>query len=304
MPRSGTTLVSTILSRHSQISIAPETHFIAHDWRINQHINLNKDRELYKFWQAFVSGKWFKDLQLKEDELYASLVKQKPRSFQVIFCKILKEYAAKHEKSRWGEKTPGHYHHIDTLLEWYPNANIIFVVRDPRAVVASLLQTPWSNKYTSFHVLRWKACFQIMKSWSADKRVRVLKYEDLVTSPEKTVRQLFEYLDEPFEERALVNESAVFALTRDDWGNRHLKSAQSEISESSLNGWQSKLTSYQQDVVEMVNLQEMKEMGYEPQKNIFSLMTKIRSKLERVISRLHLGLARRFAIKNQGINKI
>ena len=45
-------------------------------------------------------------------------------------------------KERWGDKTPGHEIYLDRIFDIYPEAKILFMIRDPRAVSASLKKYP------------------------------------------------------------------------------------------------------------------------------------------------------------------
>lgn len=91
-------------------------------------------------WNDYSASKSFESLGLDNAVLRNNLPAGGERTLVAIFASILQTYAEAHGKARCGEKTPRHYLYIDTLLEWFPRATVVFVVRDPRAVAASLLR--------------------------------------------------------------------------------------------------------------------------------------------------------------------
>ena len=54
----------------------------------------------------------------------------------------------------WCDDTPSNALHADFLLELYPNAKIVHMVRDPRDVLASFLEQPWVSPDIGRTVLR------------------------------------------------------------------------------------------------------------------------------------------------------
>ena len=164
VPRSGTTLLRMMLNSHSRIAIAPETHFFRLFWA-NRHKygDLNKDNNFQKLWNDLTKCKYFGDLKLKNvQKIYEDLFNGK-RSYKAIFTKLIKEYAKQHNKTRWGEKTPGHLEYIKTILSFYPHAKMIHIIRDPRDVALSLKKVPWGSNDV-FPIARfWKRYINIPK---------------------------------------------------------------------------------------------------------------------------------------------
>ena len=146
VPRSGTTLVSSVLSKHSSIHISPETHYLAHDWRTNRHLNLSNRRDRSDFIDGLISGRRFRSLNIPADKLRERFIEDDSANFRSIFDYLMSFQAREAGKPISGEKTPGHYEHIGDLLSWYPAGRVIFVLRDPRAVVASVIDDPiWKS---------------------------------------------------------------------------------------------------------------------------------------------------------------
>lgn len=136
-------------------------------------------------------------------------------------------------KSIRGEKTPAHIFFVPELLEWYPNARIIHTFRDPRAIFASRRKKAGRDKLPFFNSLLRKlglifellSSLHVMVNWNRVTRLHekyqkqfpsrytLLRYEDLITTPEQTLRELCAFLQIEYKETMLqqvvVNSSFV-----------------------------------------------------------------------------------------------
>ncbi|HJQ73408.1 MAG TPA: sulfotransferase, partial [Gaiellaceae bacterium] len=126
--------------------------------------------------------------------------------------------ARRHGRERWGEKTPRHVYRIDELLEAFPEAKVVCLVRDPRAVVASYrdwhgaaerrgvaerpeLAADRLRTRRSFNVvlisLLWRgvvrASHEALRRHGPE-RVRIQRFEGLGERPEAEVRELCAWL--------------------------------------------------------------------------------------------------------------
>ncbi|GAG91385.1 unnamed protein product, partial [marine sediment metagenome] len=92
------------------------------------------------------------------------------------------------------------------ILREFPQANVIYLVRDPRAVCAS--KNIHAEKYPWLFLARqWRKLATIgwylkhRPEWS--HRVLILRYEDLIQEPEKVVRGISDFLGLPFSKTLL-----------------------------------------------------------------------------------------------------
>ena len=105
------------------------------------------------------------------------------------------------------DKTPRYSVILPELLEAFPKAHFIFLIRNPLAVLGSMWNT-W-RKDTPFELYRHKedlvdAPAKILQGIEdlGDQAI-VLKYEDLVLSPEKEVKRICDYIGIEYDSRAL-----------------------------------------------------------------------------------------------------
>ena len=175
---SGTTLLRLILDSHPNIAVPQETGF-ARALMSQQQI---------PFWG--LGGSWWRKLGYTDDTF-----RQHLRGFyETMFL----HYAAEHGKQRWGEKTPFHLWHIKRLQEVFPDAVFVGLARHPGGNIRSL-QTRFD--YSVQHGIdHWTSANPEMLQQAAalGERFALCRYEDLVLQPEATMRELLEWLGEPW----------------------------------------------------------------------------------------------------------
>jgi hypothetical protein len=128
-------------------------------------------------------------------------------------------YAEFYGKKIIGEKTPIHIRHVKKLYNWFPNGRIIHLLRDPRAVYVSEkrrrinkpISTPYKQlKYSTFlfkvfiliqTTVLWNESYR--KSIKYKKKYQnkylVLKFEDLISQPEKSIMKVCKFIGIQFE---------------------------------------------------------------------------------------------------------
>ena len=100
------------------------------------------------------------------------------------------------------------HRHFDRLLRIWPEAKFIHMVRDGRDVARSRIGMGWAgNAWTG--VRSWMECEnlwdQVQARVPAGRRVEI-RYEDLVTTPERSLQAICELLGTEFDDRMLAFE--------------------------------------------------------------------------------------------------
>lgn|GEM_PF-643283 len=275
--RSGTTLVRTLLSGHSRIAVTPETHFMKLALR---HGVRERDApaEFEAFWTAWTGSPRFASLGLTAERCHEILEAQGQHTFRGAFAATLEAYAERLGKPRVGEKTPGHYRHLRQLLAWFPDARVVFVRRDPRAVVASALKTPWVThqlrarafsqllirRLRAFHVASqargWVRIYDAyLSALQDDPRVTVVQYEALIREPDSVLKALCGFLGEPWEPAMLDNRARSPRPSTDPggapdawhtWTTAHEAKAAAPISDESIDRWRRELSYLDRAMIE------------------------------------------------------
>jgi len=269
--RSGTTLLSAMLSAHSELSCGPETHFFRRLSKINPdqitevenwpenainfilsitHTNFkSKDRtsliEKYK---------------LSEKEI-KNYLEDRPPSVSTILSSVTEQYMQNTGKQRWIEKTPDHILHLEMIRKYFPSSPIIRIVRDPRAVALSLKKVPWGAESFLHALLTWKKLDLASDAFfSTDPFCHTIYFEKLLESPRMELENLCNFLNENFEEQMLDT-----AYTGKQLNSRNVDwkaKASQPLDPSRIHAWQSELTPFEKTMAEAMIGDRIKFHGY------------------------------------------
>ena len=202
----------------------------------------------------------------------AQLLGDTPDAFFEAFCRIR---ARENGKARWGEKTPRHVYRIPDLLSAFPSAQVVCLVRDPRAMVASyrdwkrkpaMGETPEEMRdrirvQKSYNVvlqaLMWRSAMQAALDAArrfGSQRVRLQPYETLVADPATGLRELCAWLGVDYEDAMLgvpvVHSSYVESA------------AEAGVSTTPVDRWRSKLSPAEVSVIETCCGRLMERLAY------------------------------------------
>jgi hypothetical protein len=106
--------------------------------------------------------------------------------------------------TRWLEKTPGHIRSIGQILRYFRNeVQIIHVIRDGRDVTVSTHPAYRDRRKYWVPVDRWVREVKLGLSFHQHPSVYTLRYEDLIHNYDSEIRKLVDFLDEPFPEQLI-----------------------------------------------------------------------------------------------------
>jgi hypothetical protein len=250
-PRSGTTLLRRILDGHPSLAICRETQFHQLVYRRRKAFGDLHDPEnrrcLVGEYLACRPMKWpeFETPEFKERLLRESI------SYREMFASILNHYADLQHKPRCGEKTPQHALFLETLCEWFPDATILHMVRDPRACVASLQRAAWSA-FTSAvaNTRRWIRFNEAARRFRDRAGYLEVRYEALVSDPAFEVRRICSFLGEEFAPSMLIGEENSSRLAR------------AAVTASRVDAWRDQLTPLEVAQIEWVVGSRLEAFGY------------------------------------------
>ncbi len=255
-PRSGTTLMRRILDRHPSIAICPETQFqrLVYSRRkaFGDLSNLSNRRGLI---DEYLSSRFIRRMELDQAGL-AEQLQREGANYRTMFSSLLRYYADSQGKSRFGEKTPQHALFLETLCEWFPNAAILHMVRDPHATVASMQRMPWRHSVVANARiwLKLNRAARRFRQWPGYLEVR---YEALVTDPERGIREICSFIGEEYSPSMLVHEEDPPEASA-DW----LLRSRSAVTAARLDVWRKELTEAQIAQIEWVLGSELESFGY------------------------------------------
>jgi hypothetical protein len=104
--------------------------------------------------------------------------------------------------TRWVQKATSYIFHVDTIFRSIPEAQVIFLVRNPLDLAASLKRRgEWRRMMRM--IWGWNRGIAVAESWRDDPRFLNVRYEDLVDEPEPVLHEICQSADLHFEETLL-----------------------------------------------------------------------------------------------------
>ncbi|PCJ70536.1 MAG: hypothetical protein COA62_08135 [Rhodobiaceae bacterium] len=327
--RSGTAMMRSVLNSHSAVALAGETHYFD-DLRTRKGfepgVRLTSENASHatEYFRALDDRPYgMKGDPQKSPISNQAMVEQASASSTDIdadayfeaYCRLT---ADRQHKNIWGEKTPRHVFRLKEILTKYPQAKVLCMVRDPRAVVASYRD--WQNQgglntdseesfkqaikeeeqraRLSYNIviatLLWRAAinaaFAAQRQFGAE-RVMVLRYEDVVNDSSASVRSLCDWLSIEFEEGMLniPMQNSSFVKFSKNTG----------ITNSYLEKWREILSGREISIIQSFAGKVLDRSGYEkagPNAGVGALLT--------VLVTLPLHVIRAAAVNRQRIGNM
>jgi len=228
LPRSGSTLLQRILASHTEICSTAEP------WVLLPYIYARKKEGLlseYSHVEGYKALNEFIGKLPGTDKDFNSLFRQ--------FIYGLYEDLCVNNEIYFIDKTPRYFLIIPEIIEIFPDAKFIFLFRNPAHVFASIISTFGNGKLNRLHgnmidiqvgPRALASGYQLIGENSYK-----LRYEDLVTDPERYVKDVFAYLGVRHEPGVLN----MFSKTRLDgtMGDNTGTKKYMSISTESLSSW-------------------------------------------------------------------
>lgn len=264
LPRSGTTLTSTLISSSDDICITPEIWYFNYFVPRYSFLDLKHEKDRSTFIDLFLNSKRFGYTGLDTQVMRKKLSAIKNLNHDKLFMAMLDEYAVKEKKKRVGEKTPGQYKYMNDILTRFPTCKMICLVRDPRAIAASLINVPFGTNYVSVTAKRWVRYMKDVEKIKDKSNVLVIQYEQLVQDTEEYIEVLNDFLGINLNpELAKSDRSDSFTVVnRKGWSVNHFKAASSSVNTKSITKWKHSLTNRQIYAIEVISGSFLQLKGY------------------------------------------
>ena len=229
-PRSGTTLLSLIISSHDSISLRNNDDilmaFFSAGLGLKSQINENAFDKLISMSD-----------RLEDFDLFiGSLCKKKiskiksilPTDGWTIFHSLLSN---DNNRILWGNKSHSYLWFYKSIIENYKGSKFIIIIRDPRAVVVSnymkyiarfkfnktntndiapdLIKFHDARNYfiqTSHRWMAWHYKLIEIQKIIPDSYMKIIRYEDLISAPQKTLKTIFSKINVKYSDDIINSE--------------------------------------------------------------------------------------------------
>lgn len=242
--RSGTTLLQALLGAHGRIAAPPEVYFVA---RVADHADYFGDLRDDANLEAALREALHPPLDLLAecgfdfDRLLAR-ARAGPRTYAALLDAMLTDFAERQGKNRWAEKSAGQP--LGAVMDLFPAAKAIHIVRDPRDVIASSLEMAWSRQESARTLARrWRAfTLETVARGSAlgPGQFLQIRYEDLTRDPEAAMRLVCAFVEEDFDPAMVTDTSrrrGTVPSVASDWQGRalgHVEPARRRVGDDRL----------------------------------------------------------------------
>lgn len=197
-PRSGTTLLASLLGALPGCVVTPESQFKQRPLQQLQRApearlaGMGLERELRRHLRFRHWG-----VALRPEDMPRDLG---PSELRHLLLTLAGRVAARQEVSgpvrTWIDHTPQNIELGLALSEVFPDSRLIHLVRDPRAVAASLLPLDWGPHAPAGVAALWshRLAHGLALEAALPGRVRRVRYEDLCLEPERILAELADWL--------------------------------------------------------------------------------------------------------------
>lgn len=226
-PRSGTTLIRSVLGQHSQISLVNEPELI---WAL-RHAGYNIDSKFAKDERGDLINQ-LKAIGLCRKHLERNFAATKPALLafgdELSFKEVFEILLPRPDGNRmvWGEKSLNNLFFTKEILKMYPAALLIHIVRDPRSVILSYyqkarrrtsggktnieyeLQAAWLSTVYYFAKQarlwqRWMSIAKISEKSVPSENWIEISFENFLKSPRQCLQSVCNTIGIAFEDRML-----------------------------------------------------------------------------------------------------
>lgn len=194
--------------------------------------------------------------------LGATLAAIRRPGFHGVVDALMRSWTQRRGKLRWGEKTPHHTLCWPTIREGFPDLKVVHLVRDGRDVALSFRAAPFGPKHVyaaAHHWVRYLSAAEAAGSALGAGSFLVVRYEDLVSDPERELRRICALLGEDYDPTMLGYHRRNVPYPTDDRNSRNLKRP---VLGDSRGKWRAGMTLREVRIFEAVAGEHLQRYGY------------------------------------------
>lgn len=217
-------MMAMILGNHSEVFKFLELHYFEELWTLSDKNKMISHSEAVHIAARLIAAQT-EDYVFqgdprrfrKEAENIVNTIGMDAVTSEQVFKSFLFYETAKGGKTIPCENTPRNVFYIDDILTFFHGAKIINMVRDPRDILLSQ-KKKWKRWYfgsrgmplmeavrvfINYHPVTisklWNSAINTAEKFSGDDRMLTLRYEDLITEPEKYINNVCDFIGISFE---------------------------------------------------------------------------------------------------------
>ena len=219
-------MMGRIIGKHSSVFTFKELHFFGQLWSLKDENKFLEKKESIKLFSKLLCIQEFGIFQQNNpsqfDEVSESVLDKKSYSRIEVFNRFLNYSAQQNNSIIPCDQTPRNVFYIQEILDNFPNAKVVNMVRDPRDVLLSQ-KNKWKRRYFgasgipfreairsyfNYHPITiskiWDTSVLNAKKFEKEKRVKIIKFEDLLLNSKSTIVDLCGFLELDFDDSMLM----------------------------------------------------------------------------------------------------
>lgn len=198
VPRSGNTVLASLLNKSKDIFFFEDT-LVRKLLRVLLNCNLAHPNDCDALISEFIEDERLKTYLPLDDHEYRDFP-----NIGAFVNHLFERLIENNEVIYFGDKAPNMMRYLPELLSVFTAAKILFVVRDPRDNVFSLMKRQYISLYQS--CLLYDEYNNEMVRFNGllgDEKSLVIRFEDILQDSERTIRRVYSFLDISFTRTSL-----------------------------------------------------------------------------------------------------
>ena len=291
--RSGTTMMGRILGKHPSVYTFGELHFFGQlcappfSSKVGRKEIEKLTSQLFCIQREGYRTHGNPRRFLSEAQLFLKSLIPYPETQAALFDAFLHHIAAENSRNIPCDQTPRNVFYIADILQLYPKARIINMIRDPRDVLLSQ-KGKWKRRFlggsdmpmketfrdwVNYHPITisyiWRTAVTAAEQFLQHERVVSVYFEELLTHPDVTVKSICDFVGITYTDEMLQVPQVGSSVAED-------QPQQLGINPHRAHSWQNgELSSAEIYLNQKINAALMKKHSYSPvsiQPNVPSLM--------------------------------
>lgn len=244
-PRSGTTLLQSMLAAHPDLISFTESHFFTRGFIHLRPKNIfylprnNIEIQLLTFLRE-------NNIDVELPNILSSSKIKSAGYWRNLFIKLLDTHASHSLYKGWIEKTPAHLHHIRFISRQTNRVSFIHMFRNGQDVTSSIYDVSnryphiWGRRTIEECANRWNRDIKKSLRWIKKENHMGIRYEELITEPESILKQLIYFLKLEWSDSVLNHQHAAKeVVTREEpWKSGNLNKLTASSRYNKLNNEQ------------------------------------------------------------------
>jgi hypothetical protein len=259
------------------LQASPDVHIPPENWGLGHVIRTFRQNSWLLDWKQMVeltlaahehrTHDWFADIGSPGD-LFDEL-ENWPESQKSLYRLVDRLYRYHGESvgaqfARWGDKTPWNVNQMGNIINVFPDARFVNLIRDGVDVVHSWSRHKQYNGDVVEPAYRWKKSVKKARDFALDHPESIIevRYEKLVRNPEKCVRNICKFL-ELYYDNNMLHRTDHYEEMKKAQSVVYFENVFRSITDENIGKGRRRLTKYQKKEIAPIVDETLSRFGYQ-----------------------------------------